>query len=136
MARRTLVVFASLLAVFAGVKGFGACLDVTPILVETDAFDPDSSCLTCLQQPDGCADLIVSCQADSICNPTYACMLARSCLDLRTVDDKINCGLGCIQEAGVHDIEDPAVAYLVSFLSCGRQRCPAPCHLLDANIGF
>jgi hypothetical protein len=136
MIRRAVVVLASLVAVGFGLKAFGACLDETPILVDIDAFDPDSSCLACLQGPDACADLIVSCEADSICNPTYACMVARSCLDLRTVDDKIKCGLVCAQEAGVHSLQDPETAYLVSFVSCGRQRCPAPCHLIDANIGF
>jgi hypothetical protein len=136
MFRRALVVLASLVAVLAGVKTFGACLDETPILVDTDAFDPDSSCLVCLEQPDACADLIASCQADPVCSPTYVCMLARSCLDLRTIDDKTKCGLVCAQEAGVDTLEDPVTAYLVGLVSCGRQRCPAPCHLLDANIGF
>jgi hypothetical protein len=134
--RRLLVVTTSLAIGYGGVKLFGACIDVRPIVVDNDAFDPDSSCLVCLQEPQNCADLIVSCEADAICNPTYTCMLARSCLDLRTIDDKIKCGLACAQEAGVHSLEDPTTAYLVNFVSCGRQKCAGSCNIVDANIGF
>jgi hypothetical protein len=137
MMRRMVVILSSLLATLAAVLLFWACLDTTPILVVRDAFDPDASCLRCLQQPEGCADLIASCETEAKCKGAYACMVAQTCLDLRTIDDKIKCGLPCAQEAGVESVSDPIVTtYLVGLVACGQEKCAEPCNLIDASIGF
>jgi hypothetical protein len=136
MMKRALVVTASLAFGFVAVRLGGACLDVTPIFVDDDAFDPDAGCLLCLQQPSACADIISSCEGDLLCKPTYACMVALGCLDLRTIDDKIKCGLACAQDAGITSVDDPTTAYLINLVACGRQRCTEPCNLVDANIGL
>ena len=62
--QRLLVILIALAAVLGGVRLFGACLDVTPIIVEHDAYDPEAGCLKCLEQPEGCLDIIAACQAD------------------------------------------------------------------------
>lgn len=135
-ARRAFVVVAALAFGYGAVHLGGACLDVNPVIVDNDAYDPDAGCLKCLQQPTGCADIITSCEGDLLCRPTYTCMVALGCLDLRTIDDKIKCGLGCAQDAGITSVDDPTTAYLINLVACGRQRCTDPCNLVDANIGL
>src|SRR5690242_18629535 len=118
--KRALVILGSLFFTLMALDLSWACLDVTPIIVERDAFQPDATCLRCLETPEGCRSLIDSCQANARCKPAYACMVERSCLDLLTIDDKIKCGLPCAQEAGVESLSDPIVStYLLGLVSCG-----------------
>ena len=117
--------------------GVSACLDTTPIVVESDAFVADAGCLKCLEEPENCKDTLQACIDDSRCNPAYVCIIAQKCLDLRTIDDKIKCGLPCAQEAGIESISDPVVStYLVGILACGQQKCATPCNLDDASFGL
>ena len=134
--KRTFVAAAALVLAYGVVHLGAGCLDVNPVIVEYDAFVPDAQCLVCLQQPDACGDVISSCEGDLLCKPTYACMLVLGCLDLRTIDDKIKCGLACAQDAGLTHIDDPTTAYLVNLVSCGQKKCTVPCNLVDANIGL
>jgi hypothetical protein len=137
MMRRRLILFASLALLFGVVRLWAACLDVTPIIVEYDAFDPDASCLKCLQQPENCATNIAACEEVPKCKAAYACMVAQACLDLRRLDDKITCGLPCAQDAGVESVSDPVVTeHLLGFVECGQEKCPEPCNLVDASIGL
>jgi hypothetical protein len=135
--KRALVILGSLLVTLGAIQLCWACLDVTPIVVERDAFDPDASCLRCLEQPEGCASLIASCQEEARCKPAYACIVAQGCFDLRTIDDKIKCGLPCAQEAGVDNVSDPVITtYLLGLVACGQQKCAVSCNLQDATIGL
>jgi len=137
--RRKVIVSLASLVVFStcAMIAFWACLDTTPIVVSNDAFVADAGCLKCLEQPENCADIIQSCIDDPRCNPVYICIVAQSCLDLRTIDDKIKCGLPCAQEAGIEAVTDPVVStYLVGVLACGQQKCAEPCNLDDSGVGL
>ncbi len=128
---------AAICIAFVTMRAFFACVDTTPIVVVHDAFDPDASCLSCLQAPEGCADLLASCVDNPRCKPVYECMVRQSCLDLRTLDDKIKCGLPCAQEAGIDSVLDPVVSdYLVSLVGCGEAKCAEACNLQDASLGL
>jgi hypothetical protein len=116
-----------------------ACLDVTPLVVEKEASiaATDFPCLRCLQSPDadgGCANEIADCTNDPRCEPIYECIVALACVDLPTIDDKLQCGLPCAQEAGVSTTEDPIVAKLLAWVRCGETGCADPCNLRDAGI--
>jgi hypothetical protein len=139
---RALTTFtATLIALLAAARGIPACLDVTPIVLEKEASatPTDFPCLRCLQRPDdggGCSDEIAICQNDPRCNAAYACIVAKACLDLPTIDDKIQCGLPCAQEAGVTSLTDPVVGEVQAVVLCGEQGCADPCHVGDAGFAF
>jgi hypothetical protein len=135
---KTLLVSSCSLAALAfAIEGFFACLDTTPIIVSTDAFQADAGCFKCLEQPENCLDNLQACVDDQRCKPAYDCIVAQSCLDLRTIDDKIKCGLPCAQEAGIESVTDPVVStHLVGILACGQQKCAEPCNLDDSGVGL
>lgn len=111
---------------------------MTPIIVEEDsAIPPDATCVLCLESPGNCAELIDGCKADPRCVPVYVCMSREQCLDLPTLDDKIQCGLPCAVDAGITSLDDPLVdGYLVALVGCGRDKCAEPCNLADASLGL
>ncbi|MDB4933493.1 MAG: hypothetical protein JWP87_465 [Labilithrix sp.] len=136
--RRALVLLMMFAVLGAGFRLLSACLTVTPIIVERDAFGgPDAGCLKCLQGPEACAGLIEDCEGDPRCKPIYACMVRETCLDLLTLDDKIKCGLPCAQDAGIQSASDPVITtYLVGLVACGQEKCAGPCNLSDAGVGL
>ena len=135
--RRALVLVTTLLGLAAGFRRVSGCLDVTPIVVEHDAKGTDGSCLLCLQEPQNCRGLIEQCEGDPRCGPVYACMVQEACLDMLTLNDKIQCGLPCAQDAGIVSTTDPVIStYLVGLVACGQERCAAPCNLPDGGIGL
>jgi hypothetical protein len=137
--RRALFLLLTLTALLGGFRLLSACLEITPIIVERDAraAATDASCVKCLEQPERCEGLIDQCRQDPRCDPVYACISALDCLDLRTLDDKINCSLPCAQDAGILSTTDPVVStYLVGLVGCAQQKCAAPCNLSDASIGL
>ena len=138
--RRPLVLILTLTTLLGGFRLMSACLDITPIIVEKDASgggDTDASCLKCLEAPESCEGIIEQCQQDPRCNPVYKCIVAQACLDLRTLDDKINCSLPCAQDAGILSATDPVITtYLVGLVGCAQQKCAVACNLSDASIGL
>lgn len=136
--RRALLLFVTLAVLLVGFRLLSACLTVTPIIVERDAFGgPDAGCLECLQLPDRCGGLIEQCKSDPRCTPVYSCIERDRCLDLHTLDDKIKCGLPCAQDAGIQSVTDPVVStYLVGLVGCGQQKCAVPCNLGEGGIGL
>jgi len=138
--RRALFLLLSCLALLGGFRLLSACLEITPIIVEKDASggaDSDASCLKCLEAPETCDGIIEQCQQDPRCDPVYKCIVGEACLDLRTLDDKINCSLPCAQDAGILSASDPVIStYLVGLVGCAQQKCAAPCNLSDAGIGL
>lgn len=137
--RRALFLLLTLTALLGGFRVLSACLEIVPIVVERDArvAATDASCVKCLEQPESCEGLIDQCRRDTRCAPVYACISAQACLDLRTLDDKINCSLPCAQDAGVLSASDPIVStYLVGLVGCAQQKCAEPCNLSDAGIGL
>jgi hypothetical protein len=134
---RAFVILGSLALVVAALGAFWACLEITPIVVERDAFTPDAACTKCVEEPENCRDVIAACKDDPRCAPAYACILKDGCLDLRTLDDKIRCGLPCAQEAGIESPSDPVIStHLVGLVGCAQQKCAEPCNLVDASISF
>jgi hypothetical protein len=137
--RRALVLLFTLTVLLASFRSLSACLDVTPIIVDRDArgSEVDASCLKCLEQPENCEGIIDQCKLDPRCSPVYDCIAALACLDLRTLDDKINCSLPCAQDAGILSASDPVISnYLVGLVGCGQQKCVDPCNLSDASLGL
>ncbi len=136
--RRALLMISTFAVLLGGFRLLSACLEITPIIVERDASAPaDAGCVKCLEQPDTCEGLIDQCRQDPRCIPVYACISALACLDLRTLDDKINCSLPCAQDAGILSASDPVVTtYLVGLVGCAKQKCAVPCNLSDASIGL
>ena len=116
-----------------------SCLDVTPIVVPPrDAgLLAEASCTTCLELPNdqhGCKDTLDRCRADPRCAPVLACVELASCFDRPILDDKLNCGLPCAQEAGITTTNDPTIAYLLDVLQCGKQECGLACNLSDGGV--
>ncbi|MDB5216151.1 MAG: hypothetical protein JWO86_4078 [Myxococcaceae bacterium] len=136
--RRALFLLLTFTALLGGFRLLSACLEITPIVVERDArVSASDSCLKCLEAPESCAGIIEQCQQDPRCNPVYACIVREACLDLRTLDDKINCSLPCAQDAGILSATDPVIAtYLVGLVGCAQQKCAVACNLSDAGIGL
>ena len=138
--RRLLVLLFAVTVLLGSFRVLSACLDVTPIIVERDAsaaVEGDASCLKCLEQPDTCEGIIDQCKEDPRCQPVYVCITSLACLDLRTLDDKINCSLPCAQDAGILSASDPVIStYLVGLVGCAQQKCADPCNLSDASLGL
>jgi hypothetical protein len=137
--RRLLVLLFAVTVLLGSFRVLSACLDVTPIIVERDASAAvaDASCLKCLEQPDTCEGIIDQCKEDPRCQPVYVCITSLACLDLRTLDDKINCSLPCAQDAGILSASDPVIStYLVGLVGCAQQKCADPCNLSDASLGL
>ena len=137
--RRLLVLLFTVTVLLGSFRVLSACLDVTPIIVDRDgrATEADASCVKCLEQPDTCEGIIDQCKEDPRCEPVYVCISALACLDLRTLDDKINCSLPCAQDAGILSANDPVIStYLVGLVGCAQQKCADPCNLSDASLGL
>ena len=137
--RRLLVLLFTVTVLLGSFRVLSACLDVTPIIVDRDArsIEADASCVKCLEQPESCEGIIDQCKQDPRCDPVYICISALACLDLRTLDDKINCSLPCAQDAGILSASDPVIAnYLVGLVGCAQQKCADPCNLSDASLGL
>jgi hypothetical protein len=138
--RRTFALLMALVVSSAGVRLLSACLSVEPVFVERETGGKGSGeavCLGCLAQPQNCAGLIEECKADPRCAPAFACIEREACFDLPTLDDKINCGLPCAQDAGIQSSADPVIStYLVGLVACGQEKCAVDCKLSDAGIGL
>ena len=137
--RRALILILTITALLGGFRLLSACLEITPIIVEKDAAGllSDASCVKCLEQPETCQGIIDQCGRDPRCAPVYACISSLDCLDLRTLDDKINCSLPCAQDAGILSLSDPVITtYLVGLVGCAQQKCAADCNLSDASLGL
>jgi hypothetical protein len=136
--RRVLILLMTLAMLVVGFRLLSACLTVTPIIVERDAYGgADAGCLKCLDQPATCSGIIESCQDDPRCKPVYACMVRETCLDLLTLDDKIKCGLPCAQDAGIQSSSDPVIAtYLVGLVACAQEKCAEPCNISEGGVGL
>jgi len=137
--RRLLVLLFTVTVLLGSFRVLSACLDVTPIIVDRDgrATEADASCVKCLEQPDTCEGIIDQCKEDPRCQPVYVCISTLACLDLRTLDDKINCSLPCAQDAGILSASDPVIStYLVGLVGCAQQKCADPCNLSDASLGL
>ena len=139
--RRALVLLFTITVLLASFRSLSACLDVTPIIVDRDARGSsggvDASCLKCLEQPESCEGIIDQCKQDPRCDPVYGCIVGLACLDLPTLDDKINCSLPCAQDAGILSVNDPVIStYLVGLVGCAQQKCADPCNLSDASLGL
>lgn len=137
--RRALLLFVTFAVLLAGFRFLSACLTIEPIIVERDASatSGDASCLPCLEQPETCVGLIEQCQGDPRCKPAFECIERESCFERPTLDDKINCGLPCAQDAGIQSATDPVIAtYLVGLVACAQEKCAVPCNLSDAGVGL
>jgi hypothetical protein len=137
--RRAPLILLTFAALLGGFWLLSACLEITPIIVERDASGApaDAGCVKCLEQPENCEGIIDQCKQDPRCIPVYACISALACLDLRTLDDKINCSLPCAQDAGIVSSSDPVITtYLVGLVGCAQQKCAVSCNLSDASIGL
>lgn len=142
--------FAVTLATSSALLVVAACVDVTPIHVEKRAPEaappppvdagedaPDANrappCLGCLE--DRCSALTDTCKEDPRCAPAYTCIVHRSCFDLPTLQDKIECGLPCAVEAGISAIEDPVVqVHLAGMIACAQEKCVVECNFGDAAV--
>jgi hypothetical protein len=117
-----------------------ACLDVTPIVVPPkEAGSVDGGCTLCLERPaseQGCREVLDRCRADLGCQPVLACVEALGCFDLPAIDDKLNCGLPCIQDAGITSVDDPRVAGVLNVVKCGQTTCGVACNLGDGGFAF
>ena len=141
-ARSTQIALVALAAALLGVASLAAsaCLDTSPITVIKDAsVILDGSCTTCLEVPTeqhGCLDVLSSCRSDPSCAPILACIEALSCFDQPNIDLKLNCGVPCLQEAGITVVDDPRVTALLEVVKCGQRQCAVACNLGDAGIAF
>lgn len=136
--RNAFTALVSIAALALAFRVLSACLAIVPVIVEKDVAVPaDGSCLTCLERPETCSGLIEACNADVRCKPAYACIVREACFDLPTLDDKINCGLPCAQDAGIQSAADPVIStYLVGFVACAQEKCAVDCNLSDASLGL
>jgi hypothetical protein len=116
-----------------------ACLDVTPLFVapkDASTGVPEASCSGCVTRPSeegGCGADIDKCRQDPACGPVYACTERFACLDKPGIDDKLQCALPCLIDAGITTIEDPVVQLLLGVVRCGQERCAIPCNLGDSG---
>ncbi len=135
---RAIVVVLSFGAVAVGLRVLAACVDTTPIVIDKgDTFQEDASCLSCLETPAACGELIGQCKADTRCLPVYDCLLAEHCLDLESFDDKINCGIPCAQSEGIVSLNDPVVStYMAGLVRCSTEQCAIPCNVGDSGVNF
>ncbi len=137
--RRSLSILLTLAVLVAGFRLVSACLTIEPVVVEKDAKGVgNGECLRCIEEPATCAGLIDECRAKyPACGPAFECIRREACFDLLTLDDKINCGLPCAQDAGIVSAADPVVStYLVGLVACAQQKCALQCNLSDAGIGL
>ena len=112
------------------------CLDTTPIVVEKEAASPtNTTCVPCLELREGCLDIVEACSLDTKCRDSYRCMGERQCLNLPTLDLKIECGLECVRLAGVTTHLDPVVqTYFAALVECGARRCGEACNIPDGGL--
>lgn len=145
MTRRALrsVLFFGALVVGAGavaVSGLvSGCLEVNPITVppKEASASLDGGCYRCIQQPQNCAAQVETCKADEAgCGLIIECVELSACFERATIDDKVNCGLPCVLEAGVTQISDPRVERLLLVLRCGQSKCGVACNLGDGGFDF
>ena len=137
--RRALILLCLLALPVAGLRLLSACLYFTPITVERDAQSGGAGeCARCIDQPGNCIGIIEQCKkADPRCDPAYTCILRENCFDLINLDDKINCGLPCAQDAGILSSSDPVIStYLVGLIACAQEKCADPCHFSEAGVGL
>ena len=133
-----------------------ACLDMSPVIVETPptmrpdiyiplpdvdipdgadaaAFDVDlrPPCQRCLESPDqpgpGCAQEIAACEANPQCAQVYACVIYSGCLYLASRSALANCAIPCLQEAGVTSQTTPAGMAAYNLTICGFTTCTRVC---------
>ncbi len=129
------------LVVAAGSLVASACIDTTPITLppKDAAFLGDASCTSCLELPHeqhGCLDILGNCRSDPACGEVLACIEALRCFDRSAIDDKLNCGVPCITEAGITIVQDPRVTALLEVVKCGQRECALACNLGDGGLGF
>ena len=134
---------AAVAAAFALVRMTGGCLDITPLYVpprEASSIEEGLPCRTCLEKAssdNGCGDDIAKCVANPRCDTVYECMALGACLDHPSFNDKINCTLPCLTDAGIVSATgDPTVDILVEVVQCGQERCAHECHLDDAGLNL
>jgi len=134
--RSPLAVVMTCLVAAAFVRFGAGCLDTTPIVVEKEAASPTNvTCVPCLETREGCLDIIEACSADTKCRDSYRCMGEVQCLNLPSLDLKIECGLKCVQKAGVTTHLDPVVqTYLAGLVECGARRCADACNISDGGV--
>jgi hypothetical protein len=132
---RLVLAFTVLALVAMGVVA-ASCLDTTPITVPPrDAgLLADASCSTCLYTPQACQPTIDDCRADPGCRPILECVEAARCFDAPTIDDKVSCGVPCLVDAGITNVDDPRVDRLLGVIRCGQKACALPCNLGDGGI--
>jgi hypothetical protein len=140
--RRLLLAIALVLALLAVVTAATTvgCYDVTPIYVapKEAGLIADAGCSKCLNKPvpdNGCADNVAECHADERCAGVLACLEALECLDRPGLDDKLNCGLPCANEAGITTTTDPVITTLLDLVKCAQLHCSIECDLGDGGLG-
>jgi hypothetical protein len=117
------------------------CYDLTPIYVapKEAGLIADAGCTKCLEkapEDNGCDDILSECNADPRCAGVVACLEAFSCFDRQGLDDKLNCGLPCTNDAGITTTGDPVITTLLDLVRCAQVHCPIECQLGDAALSI
>jgi hypothetical protein len=133
-----------------------ACLDATPIIVtratpdaapltstgddaSLDAGDAQAkmTCYQCLEAPDkpgpGCHDFTAPCEANQTCATAYRCAVTAGCLETPTVEEFLNCGIACANEAGVVSYTDPATQMTYQIFRCALSACKDYCRFAQGD---
>ena len=136
MTRARLLFFPVMTAALVTALAVIACLDLTPIHVPSkdSGLLADASCTRCLA--DDCTPVLDGCRADPRCAPVLVCLEALSCFDEPVLDQKINCGLPCLEDAGITTTTDPVVDRLQALIQCGQSSCPIDCNVGDGGLSL
>jgi hypothetical protein len=131
----------ALLAGFALVGTFSACLDLSPITATGSAPLGDAGlsdshvqgpCEACGFADGGnpepeCVKDNADCAGDPVCNAIIVCMRATGCFEVLAGEEANRCGLPCVLGAGVSAPTDPSLGLALDVVGCVASRCPAVC---------
>lgn len=67
------------------------------------------------------------CGKDGRCTNAFQCLEFASCIEGRSRDEAVSCGLPCAQQAGITTQEDPSAKLLLGLLDCAVAQCPTDC---------
>jgi hypothetical protein len=128
----------ALLALLVALPGAG-CLDSSPVAFSAEAGATDAGregsagerCRTCMLAPEqpgpGCAAAVAPCFGDEKCWALVECTLAKGCLEYGSLNQRIECGLPCVEQLGIKSFNDPSVIRSIEIQQCSLETCRSAC---------
>lgn len=125
--------------VFLAAASVTQCVDTSPLAFEpkkdggtSDAGPADAaviqSCKKCLTDANApCSAEYGACAKLVKCPPTLECLLDRGCFESSAIENRISCGLPCLNAQGVLSGNDPTTQALGQINACIASKCSQEC---------